>query len=169
MMALNQIARAIANKEVNEFLLGVALALRHDLDREPGAKSLQCPLPESLFRQKLPPDVRSAWVFVLRRGTEFRPERHPNSVQRMFALDGPGAMEVWEDGAWHLRPLDVERPRCGLTVPQMVWHRPVVNDDHWAVVSFHTVPATELIEELGDPERGAIESSRYYECNPAKP
>ncbi|HEV3244339.1 MAG TPA: hypothetical protein VGZ31_07995 [Chthoniobacterales bacterium] len=35
-----------------------------------------------------------------------------------------------------------------VSIPQNVWHRPVIPEGaDWAVVSFHTVPAPELIEE----------------------
>ena len=37
-----------------------------------------------------------------------------------------------------------------------VWHRPVINNAaDWAVVSFHTVPAEELVEERPDDSREA--------------
>jgi hypothetical protein len=45
---------------------------------------------------------------------------------------------------------DLEAPldRRWVSIPQLVWHRPVVGRDaDWAVVSFHTVPAEELIGE----------------------
>src|SRR5262249_50740359 len=35
-----------------------------------------------------------------------------------------------------------------ISIPQNIWHRPVIQKGaDWTVVSFHTVPATELIEE----------------------
>jgi len=38
-----------------------------------------------------------------------------------------------------------------ISIPPNVWHRPVVGRDaDWAVVSFHTVEAHELIEEKPD-------------------
>ncbi len=38
--------------------------------------------------------------------------------------------------------------RRWISIPTNVWHRPVIpNDGDWVVVSFHTVPADELIEE----------------------
>jgi hypothetical protein len=35
-----------------------------------------------------------------------------------------------------------------ISIPPNVWHRPVIpKGEDWVVVSFHTVPANELIEE----------------------
>jgi hypothetical protein len=43
---------------------------------------------------------------------------------------------------------DAPMERRWISIPQNVWHRPVVGADaDWVVVSFHTVPAEELIEE----------------------
>ena len=43
---------------------------------------------------------------------------------------------------------DAPLERRWISIPTNVWHRPVIpNDNDWVVVSFHTVPAEELIEE----------------------
>ena len=46
-----------------------------------------------------------------------------------------------------------------------VWHRPVVGTDgDWAVVSFHTVPADELIEERPDSSsQDGTKQKKYLE------
>jgi len=45
-----------------------------------------------------------------------------------------------------------------------VWHRPVVGKDaDWVVVSFHTVPAEELIEEKLDEAEGELRQKKYVE------
>jgi len=38
-----------------------------------------------------------------------------------------------------------------ISIPSNTWHQGVVSDRDWVVVSFHTVPADELIEERPDP------------------
>jgi hypothetical protein len=44
--------------------------------------------------------------------------------------------------------------RRWISIPRNAWHRPVVGkDEDWAVVSFHTVVADELIEEKPDSSR----------------
>jgi hypothetical protein len=112
---------------------------------------------------ELPPSIQSAWVFVLRAGTDTGAERHPNSHQRMMTFAGSGDMKLDALGttndvedeseiAWHSHILVGESgaplERRWISIPKNVWHRPVVSKDaEWVVVSFHTVPAEELIEE----------------------
>src|SRR5213595_573616 len=57
------------------------------------------PIPLETFGQKLPPEIRSGWIFVLRAGTDTGAERHPNSHQRMMTLHGSGDMRIRADAA----------------------------------------------------------------------
>ena len=113
------------------------------------------PVPLTVFGRALPHEIRSAWVFVLRAGADTGAERHPNSHQRMMTFEGSGDMQTEERGQWTSNVLvgDHEAPleRRWISIPQNVWHHPVVGSEaDWTVVSFHTVPAEELIEEKPD-------------------
>ena len=82
-------------------------------------------------------------------------ERHPNSHQRMMTFEGSGDMQTGDPGQWQSNVLvsdpDAPLEQRWISIPQNVWHRPVVGADaDWTVVSFHTVPAEELIEEKPD-------------------
>jgi hypothetical protein len=49
-----------------------------------------------------------------------------------------------------------------ISISQNVWHQPVISkEEDWIVVSFHTVPADELIEERREHER--TKQMRYLE------
>ncbi len=52
-----------------------------------------------------------------------------------------------------------------ISIPQNAWHRPVVRKGgDWTVVSFHTVPAEELIEEkLDDSSQDGTKQMKYLE------
>ena len=123
-----------------------------------GAKSTFRDIPLDLYGE-LPPDIRSAWLFALRKGFSHPPEYHPNSIQRMFALNRTGQFEVWNGERWIRHEL---APGQGLSIPAGSWHRAPALDEHWVVASFHTAKATELIEIVGDPANGEIGSSRVY-------
>jgi hypothetical protein len=124
------------------------------LDADSGAPMAWEPVPLETY-DALPPDIRSSWVFVLRRRSSTGAERHPNSHQRVMSLRESGDLRTWEsrDGrsGWRSNqltsepdgPLDVR----WLSIPINVWHEPIMGDAHWTVVSFHTVEAHELIEE----------------------
>jgi len=145
------------------FLSGVAYALERRLLESEDVKSTQVSIPLDRYDGSLPTDIKSSWVFVLRKDHPHEAERHPNSIQRMFALDTAGAMEVWRDDAWRREPLFPGAKRSGLSIPALAWHRPATLDHTWAVVSFHTVAAADLIEETGDPLHQIASAERRYE------
>ena len=70
-------------------------------------------------------------------------------------MKGAAICEPRTGGQWQSNVL-VSNPEAPLeqrwiSIPQNVWHRPVVGSEaDWTVVSFHTVPAEELIEEKQD-------------------
>ena len=124
------------------------------------------PVPLEAYRD-LPDEIRSSWVFVLRAGTTTGAERHPNSIQRVMSFRGAADLQTWEDGRWRSNQLgrgDALAERW-LTIPQNVWHRPVIAPGYdWIVVSFHTASDAQLIEErpLDDERPDARGSQELY-------
>ena len=115
------------------------------------------PIPLELYRQPLPGDIRSSWVFVLRARRVTGPERHPNSRQRMMSYRGAGDFptKIELAGPWQSHPLDSD-PASALanrwvSIPPKVWHQGVVANHNWVVVSFQTATEDELMEERPDP------------------
>jgi hypothetical protein len=104
---------------------------------------------------RLPAEIRSSWIFILRRGVTTGAERHPNSRQRMVTLSGGGDFQVHDGTRWISHDLSSD-PRAPLeerwlSIPPDTWHQGVVGERDWLVLSFHTVPAAELVEERPDP------------------
>jgi hypothetical protein len=124
------------------------------------------PIPLQVFGQGLPQEIRSGWIFVLRAGADTGAERHPNSHQRMMTLHGSGDMRVRPSSTWQSNVL-VSEPsapleRRWISIPPNVWHRPVVGQEvDWVVISFHTVPAEELIEEKLDESGAGTKQKKY--------
>jgi len=58
--------------------------------------------------------------------------------------------------------------RRWISIPQNVWHRPVIpKGADWVVVSFHTMPAEELIEERpSNSDAGTMKRMLYLASNP---
>ncbi len=112
------------------------------------------PIPLSVYGDSLPAAIRSSWVFILRAGVVSGAERHPNSHQRMMSYRGTGDFQTGGDGHWQSNLLVSDRAarleQRWISIPINVWHQGVVGDEDWVVVSFHTVPAEELIEERPD-------------------
>jgi len=139
-------------------LARVAARVMATLSRAPGETEAWEAVPLEVYGAgALPRDVGSSWVFALRRGVATGAERHPNSRQRMFGWSGGGDFQVHDGGHWvsHRLSSDPGAPleERWLSIPPDTWHQGVVaGDADWIVVSFHTVPKAELIEERPDPE-----------------
>jgi hypothetical protein len=137
--------------------------VRDELSQKPEALMTWEPIPLETFGDQLPPSIRSAWIFVLRAGADTGAERHPNSHQRMMTYQGTGDMKIDIKSAkndvereteiqWRSNILisdgDAPLEQRWISIPRNIWHRPVIpKGAEWVVVSFHTVPASELIEE----------------------
>ena len=145
---------------VREHIRSVVLRVRAQLARRKDALMCWEPIPLDLIAPTLPPEIRSAWVFVLRAGANTGAEKHPNSHQRMISFEGSGDFQTGEPGKWDSNVLvsdpDAPLERRWISIPPNVWHRPLIDAEaDWAVVSFHTVRAEDLIEERPDDSREA--------------
>jgi len=145
----------LRSEPVRRQIRPVVERVRAELARKKEALMTWEPIPLTVFGRALPREIRSAWVFVLRAGADTGAERHPNSHQRMMSFEGSGDMQTGEPGQWQSNLLisnpDAPLEQRWISIAQNVWHRPVVGADaDWVVVSFHTVPAEELIEEKPD-------------------
>lgn len=152
---LESIDAILRCETVRQQILPIIERVRAELARKQEAEMTWEPIPLTIFGRGLPREIRSAWVFVLRAGADTGAERHPNSHQRMMTFEGSGDMQTGEAGQWQSNVLvsdrDAPLEQRWISIPQNVWHHPVVGADaDWAVVSFHTVPAEELVEEKPD-------------------
>ena len=147
---LETLDRAVRDPAVADHLTRVADRVEARLEADPGADLAWEPIPLDLYAE-LPPDVRSSWVFVLRAGATTGGERHPNSRQRMTSWRGGGDFQTRPGEHWEshqlVNRLDAPLEDRWLSIPPNVWHQGVVDDQHWAVVSFQTATAENLIEE----------------------
>ena len=139
---LESIDAILRSETVREQVRPIVERVRAELARKKEAAMTWEPIPLTVFGGALPGGIRSAWVFVLRAGVDTGAERHPNSHQRMMSFEGGGDMLTGEPGQWESNEL-ISNPDASL----------VRTEADWAVVSFHTVPADELIEEKPDDSR----------------
>lgn len=163
---LEALDAAVRAQDVRPILDEIAARVEKQLIEDPQAPLTWEPVPLAAYRTELPAGILSSWVFVLRANSTSGAERHPNSHQRMMAWRGSGDMEIWQEGNWRSHVLQVD-PAAPLeerwvSIPVNVWHKPVMGPETWVVVSFHTVPAEELIEERGDPAQETNLRQRTY-------
>ena len=157
---LETLDTALRSDKVREHIRSVVARVRDQLASRKEALMCWEPIPLDLIATTLPPEIRSAWVFVLRAGANTGAEKHPNSHQRMMSFEGSGDFQTGEPGKWDSNVLvsDADAPleRRWISIPPNVWHRPLIDAEaDWAVVSFHTVRAEDLIEERPDDSREA--------------
>jgi hypothetical protein len=118
----------------------------------------------------VPGGIRSGWVFLLRADVATGAERHPNSRQRMMSYRGAGDLQTRPGECWESHHLYSD-PRLPLqqrwiSIPENIWHQAVTPAANWVVVSFHTVPGEELVEERPDPTgSGSTQQRKYLEMN----
>lgn len=168
-LLLGSIDELLQSDEVRAKIRPVIERVRAELSRKTEALMAWEPIPSSIFGSGLPPQIKSSWVFILRAGVNTGAERHPNSHQRMISFEGSGEMQVGELDRLRSNMLvsdrDARLEKRWISIPQNVWHQPVVaNEADWVVVSFHTVSAEELIEERpGESGTGETKLMKYLE------
>jgi len=166
---LDHLDKILRSKEVRAQIQPIVAQVRADLAQKLQAVMAWEPIPLTTFSDPLPSGIRSSWVFILRAGANTGAERHPNSHQRMMSFEGIGDLQLRAglEATWQSNVLisDPETPleRRWISIPQNVWHQPVVpKGTNWVVVSFHTVPADELIEERPDSGGAGGTKERVY-------
>jgi hypothetical protein len=173
---LETLDEIVCAKKVRTQLLPIVERVRAELARKSDALMTWEPVPLKTFGGRLPPSIKSGWVFILRAGADTGVERHPNSHQRMITLAGTGEMKVDAKGrpndvkaesviVWRSNMLvsgvDAPLERRWISIPKNVWHWPVTPEGaDWVVVSFHTVPADQLIEERPGGKQTLYENER---------
>jgi hypothetical protein len=161
----------LRSRETRAAITPVVDRVERKLDQDPAAVMAWEPLPLSIYGQSLPPFIRSSWVFILRAHTTTGAERHPNSQQRMMSFRDEGDMQTGDmqtggPRSWLSNPLisdpSADLEKRWISIPTNVWHQCVVPAENWVVVSFHTVPAEELIEERPDAANAGHARRKTY-------
>jgi hypothetical protein len=162
-----QILDAIARQEsVRAMIDSVVLRVERRLTQDFRALLAWEPVPLATYGGRLPNMIRSSWVFVLHARANTGAERHPNSRQRMMSYRGSGNLQTLTGGRWRSHPLvsdsEVQIESRWISIPQNIWHQAVVPEENWVVLSFHTVPEDELIEERPEKTNTKLTHQRRY-------
>lgn len=169
---LQQLDHAIRRPRAAAFLASLANDLEAALLEDPVLRLAWRPVPLCAYdnlHHGLPDGIASSWVFALRADCTSGAERHPNSIQRVMSYRGSADMQLWNGTAWESHRLTSGASQRldarWLSIPTNVWHKPVMRDVNWVVVSFHTAADDALIEERPAddelPDAGAITSELY--------
>ena len=156
----------LKEKSVKRRINLIVKQVERKLARDDDALLAWEPIPMNTYGERLPSTIRSSWVFILRAEAETGAERHPNSHQRMMSYRGKGDLQISSDERWCSNHLisnpDARIEERWVSIPPNVWHQAVVPQKNWVVVSYHTVPEHELIEERPDPVDTKLTRQRRY-------
>src|SRR6266581_5090758 len=163
----------VGSEEIRAQIYPIIERVRAELARNEKVQMTWEPIPLTIYGSALPSGIRSSWVFVLRGGATTGAERHPNSRQRMMSFEATGDLQVragvaeageeeWQSNLLVSDP-DAPLERRWISIPRSVWHQVVIPEGpDRVVVSFHTVPPEELIEERPDSDdAGGTKQMRY--------
>jgi len=100
------------------------------------------------FAARLPNEIRSCWIFVLKADVRSGCHYHPNSIQHMVMIEGEGTSIV---GAISGEMKRFDEPDCSLAdtwyvIPEGTPHEFFPSGSDMVVVSFHTCDSDELEE-----------------------
>lgn len=161
-----QLSRELSVPSARDVLAPVLARVESALAAHPDQRQAWEPMELSSLPFEAPVGVRSCWVFVLRAGAKFGPERHPNSHQRTVALSGAALFEVLDGETWSQWPVRATADEPGavsaISILPGTWHRIRVGPRNCVCVSFHTVPAVELIEETPVGDDLSVTKQRLY-------
>jgi hypothetical protein len=164
---LESLDQLLRKEAIRKAIIPVVERVERQLAQNQSASMAWEPIPLAVYGNALPDFIRSSWGFILRAGATTGAERHPNSQQRMMSWRNQGDMQTGGPGRWQSNPLvsdpDADLEQRWISIPTNGWHQCVVpTNANWVVVSFHTVPAEELIEERPDASDAARTKQRTY-------
>jgi hypothetical protein len=158
--------KVVKQKSVRSVIDSIIPRVERKLETDSDAPLAWEPVPLDTYDKGLPDIIRSSWVFIIRAQTNSGAERHPNSHQYMMSYRGSGDLQVMVGEKWSSHPLTsksgVDVINKWISIAPKTWHQVVTSKENWVVVSFHTVPEDELIEERPDPSDSRFTRQRLY-------
>jgi hypothetical protein len=163
---LQSLDEIVRRESVRSVLDSLIPRVDQKLKKDPEALLAWEPVPLDTYGKGLPDTIRSSWVFIVRAQAESGAERHPNSHQYMMSYRGTGDLQVMTGEKWesNLLVADAEKgiEKRWVSIPPYTWHQAVTAKENWVVVSFHTAPEDELMEERPDPTDTQLTRQRLY-------
>jgi len=98
-----------------------------------------------LFQSDLPPNIKSCWIFILKKDTPSIAHYHPNSIQHTAMIEGKGKVMVG-DILQDLQLFDISNKNTWYIINENVPHEFFPEDEDMIVISFHTCAPEDLIE-----------------------
>jgi hypothetical protein len=162
---LRELTTLVESRSVTARLAPIVTRLEGSLVASAELPQAWEPIPLETLDTDLPGAIKSCWIFVLRAGEVFGAEKHPNSHQRSIALQGSALFKLYGNGGWRSHPIRAAGSSAeerSISIPVDTWHRIEIGPGNFASLSFHTVPASELIEETPVADDLSVTRQRLY-------
>jgi quercetin dioxygenase-like cupin family protein len=101
------------------------------------------------FQQNLPSNIKSVWIFVLKKDTPSIAHYHPNSIQHTVMIEGKGKVKI-DDVGEDLRLFNPQNRESWYVIDKNLPHEFYPEGQEMVVISFHTCSSDELIEIKSD-------------------
>jgi len=138
---LNTIVETLwKNKAIRETIQNLKMKIRES--QEPFIWSV---IDVDSFQQNLPSNIKSIWVFVLKKNTPSIAHYHPNSTQHTVIIEGTGKVKIGD----HFEELKLFGPQSDKSwyiIDKNTPHEFCPEEQDMLVISFHTCLSNELIE-----------------------
>lgn len=134
------VAEVVARPAIRQVVDDLKAQLQHTSERFVWStidlQSLTSPLPD---------DIRSGWIFVLKKDVSSGCHYHPNSVQHMVMIEGEGTSKVGTVSG-EMKRFGGALEETWYVIPEGVPHEFFPRGRDVVVVSFHTCDSEELEE-----------------------
>jgi mannose-6-phosphate isomerase-like protein (cupin superfamily) len=139
---LSQLDEAVAQLITRPAIHSVIETLKNELQHtaEPFVWST---IDLQTIEARLPDEIRSGWIFVLKKDVPSGCHFHPNSIQHMVMIEGEGTSRIGASSG-HMKRRG--EPDCWYVIPEGVPHEFFPKERDMVVVSFHTCTSDELEE-----------------------
>jgi hypothetical protein len=148
---ISQLDTLIFRSEVLLEIQRIADELSQEIQAKPTAAYVRAELSLALFGVELPKGIKSSNVYVIRPGVSSGLERHPNSHQRSMSLAASGTFVLGSPEQRQRRAITCNKREelrsRWVSIPPDTWHEAIAGEEHWTVITFHTAPDKEIVNE----------------------
>jgi len=132
----------LKDKNINEAMENLSMNVKKS--KEPFIWKV---INKDTFSNFLPPEIKSIWLFVLKKNAPSIAHYHPNSIQHTVMIKGKGKVKIGE-GLRNLKtfdPLDLSNEDIWCVIDKNTHHE-FFPEEEMVVFSFHTCVPHKLIE-----------------------
>jgi len=132
----------LKDKNINEAMENLSMNVKKS--KEPFIWKV---INKDTFSNFLPPEIKSIWLFVLKKNAPSIAHYHPNSIQHTVMIKGKGKVKIGE-GLRNLKtfdPLDLPNEDIWYVIDKNTPHE-FFPEEEMVVFSFHTCVPDKLIE-----------------------